>query len=168
MADIQAKIDASAFKAFREKIEDLKKPIDKATAEKVQKAVVSEMKTLISKGNSPIAGKGKFPPYKNPKKYPGKRKAASPVNLELSGEMLRGLGGSTERTESGYASVIEYTGTDRDGVENSDKEEGHRLGTNDQPKRPTIPIAAKGENFVARILKVISDLYKDRLRQLKL
>lgn len=162
MSDLHAKINAAQFKRFREKLAELKKPINRDTAIAVNKAVIAEMKDMITKGISPIEGTGRFPGYKNPKKYPGKKKPKTPVNLTLTGKMLKALKGFVEPTKSGYASVIQYTGGEEV------KEEGHREGANKQPKRPTIPLINKGENFAQRILRVISRIYRDRIKTLKL
>jgi nucleoid DNA-binding protein len=154
----KARFDANKMKMITQKFRDLKSPIRKKDAEEVGKGVIAAMKDAILSGSSPIDGKGKFPPYKDPKKYPGELKPKTPVNLTLTGKFLRSLGFKTYQSSSGgYGTEIGYS--QREEV----KERGHREGANKQPKRPTIP-SKQGEKFSAKIQKVIADIYKARLK----
>jgi hypothetical protein len=132
------------------------KPIDDATAKKVGIEVTKEMKTLIAKGISPIEGSGKFPRYKNPQKYPGDRKAKSPVNLKLLGDFLNALTYRVKAGPFGKITEIFY------GNNQSIKEEGHRKGTGGQPERPTLP-SEKGEDFTRTIKEIYTEAYKARI-----
>ena len=158
---IKASIDRLALAKIRSKIEGLKKPINKETAESLGLQVVLQMKKLIKSGISPIKGNGRFPRYKNPDSYPGDRKPKSPVNLELTGQMLDALTPSTKPSKSGHASVISY-----EGIEANKKESGHRAGVNGQPKRPTIPIDRQGESFAATIERIVIGIFKARIKQI--
>lgn len=152
------KIDTQALKDIARKIEGLKAPITREDAENVGKGVVAEMKNLISKGISTIEGSGRFPAYKNPKRYPAKRKPKTPVNLHLSGDFQDALSYSTQQVKSGYATKIFYRG-----AKENIKEQGHRDGANTQPKRPTIPTES-GETFAVRIQRVFADIYNARIK----
>lgn len=157
---IKATVDPSGIKSLKQLLKELKKPIDKSTAEKVGATVVSMMKQMISKGLSPIKGNGRFPAYKDPDKYPGKRKNKRPVNLYLTGEFLDSLKFIPKSSKSGFDTVIYY-----DGKESELKEQGHREGANGQPLRPTIPQG--GEKFAETIRIAFSKIYRQRLKDLK-
>jgi len=138
-------------------LKDIKKPINKETAEEMGEVIVDEMKRLIATGQSPIKGNGRFPKYKDPKKYPGKQKAKSPVNLELSGDFLDDLASRPVTDPFGYAAEITYKGK-----KSQDKELGHREGANDQPKRPSLP-SKSGEDFVQVIKTKVTKIIRDRI-----
>lgn len=132
-------INLKDLKKIRDEIESAsRKALSNNDLQKIGNEVVKEMKEFISGGISPIQGKGRFPGYKDPKKYPANqrknypRKRARPVNLELSGDFLKSLSskpisGGNPKIEIGYS------------TSESIKEQGHRDGANGQPKRPTIP-----------------------------
>ena len=61
-----------------------------------------EVKRLILRGISPVAGEKRFIGYKNPEKYPGKRKPKRPVNLKLTGDLLDGITAEFERGKIVY------------------------------------------------------------------
>lgn len=144
-------------------------------------AVVEEMKNLISKGISPIAGNGRFPEYKGAKakkeankgrrkksklsfstsypfsvqrKFPGKKER--PVNLFLTGKQMKGLLAKAlkGRFEVGYFDTLSI-----------DKESGHRDGVNGQPRRPTIP--SDREDFSPSIYRIINAVLSDILKRKK-
>lgn len=106
--------------------------------------VITEMKARIAKGKSPIQTRGDFPAYKNPARYPGRRKPRKPVNLKLSGDFLKNLDVKTSAGKT--PTVIIYL---KDRLSKL-KERGHRVGANTQPKRPIIP--AQNEKFSRPIL----------------
>jgi hypothetical protein len=155
---LKVKITGKKLKSFIEGVSELKEEaIDKKTATRIGIGVTSKMLDFISKGISPIQGAGRFPAYKNPKKYPGDLKAKRPVNLYLSGDFLKSLDYREIKTSSGYATEIFYIG------EESKKEQGHREGAHGQPKRPTIPQGR--EEFVVAIQRIITNLFKDRIAE---
>ena len=79
MADsLKLTINLGQLRALSLKLRSAKKPIDRDTANLVGREVIAAMKELIASGESPIEGKGSFPAYKNPARYPGK---LSPRNL---------------------------------------------------------------------------------------
>lgn len=132
------------------------RPIDSDTASDIGTEIIKQMKSRIAAGISPIDGRGKYERYKDPKKYPGKQKPKSPVNLELTGKFLDALSYELKSGDSGVETYIYYSG-DKENL----KEKGHRVGANGQPSRPTIP--GNGEKFDAVITKTFTDIYKKRI-----
>ena len=119
-------IKASIFKRIENEFKNLPREVDKKTADAVGRAPIKEMKDQISKGISPIReGPKRFPAYKNPKKYPGKRKGKRPVNLKLTGDFLRSLSFKALQGGKGYITRIFFD--DSDGLSDL-KEQGHREG----------------------------------------
>lgn len=175
---------------------DLKKEIERSIKPKVEDSIKQQdlvqvgvaacnrMVELISRGISPIEGKGRFPAYKwagklndirkklgakNSKKisraikatkYPYSamdeypNKRVRPVNLTLSGKFLEDL----QPRVSGKKLKIGY----HDNL-SSKKESGHREGVNGQPKRPTIPIG--NEKLNASVYKEILNTLDSILRK---
>ena len=136
-------------KKFQKKVElaikqkaDLRK-FKKGSLDSIGASIVAEMKDRISSGISPITGK-RFPGYKKPKKYPGSRKPARPVNLFLTGQFLRSL---KYRIRTGKIPVVTIFFSNKLAQL---KEQGHREGANSQRKRPIIP--AGSESFTDSIL----------------
>jgi len=157
-------VDIKKLDAFQKRLRKLQAPIDQKTAKRLGGQVVREMKNLIKKGVSPIRGPGiktRFQAYKNPKRYPGKRKNKRPVNLRLSGDFLHALEARLIEVKNNWVTVVGYFDNDQ-----ADKEQGHREGANKQRKRPTIPNRRRKETFAARINKIILKLYGDRVREL--
>lgn len=142
----RVRVDKTLIDALQKKLSDLPRAITKADASTIGSQILATMKSLISTGTSPIRGYGKFPAYKNPKSYPGKRKAHTPVNLKLSGDFLSNLTARVISSRFGYSMSIGY-----DGALSQQKEQGHRDGVNSQPSRPTIPQIDLGERFHAKI-----------------
>ena len=137
----------------------LRQIFNKGVLDRIATETVKAIKADIAAGKSPIEGKGNFPPYKNPKKYPGKRKPARPVNLFLLGQFQGALRFTTNVTKTAIS--IFYSGRLAE-----KKEEGHRIGWNKQPKRPSLP---KGdEQFNAGIRKKISAMIDDAVRKASL
>jgi len=153
---IRVNITTDGLQDVLKQLERLKDPIDKPTADLVGKEVVDEMKSLIASGKSPIAGNGNFPRYINPKKYPGKQKPASPVNLFLTGKFLAALRATTKKGDTGIDTYVGFRSSNQ-----SKKESGHREGVNGQPSRPIIPDG--DESFVLSIRKIIRKIYEDRI-----
>jgi hypothetical protein len=132
---------------------------------KIASFIEQKMKDLISKGISPIFGKGRFEGYaaqrygKQKKKFypdsvkkdfPSKRRR--PVNLFLSGDFLKSLKAypvSVGKIFIGYTTKY-----------GKKLESGHRDGVNGQPNRPTIP-EKPNERFAQPILSGIIKLFRD-------
>ena len=113
--------------------------------------IIKEMKSMISKGISPIKGNKRFARYKNPERYPEgvrgsfPKKRKRPVNLTLSGDFLKML---KFKSKTGRKPKIEIGFYDK---LSKKKEQGHREGAGGQPKRPIIP-KGKGESYAVRIV----------------
>lgn len=159
---IKVDINVALSRKFEKMLEDADEPIDAETAKAMGVAAINEMKLLIADGKSPIEGVGKFPEYKNPDRYPGKRKAHAPVNLKLSSAFLKSLKQAVKPDDAGFATELFYDGTDKKGVSNEIKEQGHAEGANSQPKRPTLPVK-KGQTFAASIRLAFSKVAKERI-----
>ena len=155
--DFKAGNLGAELKRFEAKVKramiDSKHGIKNAQLNEVATIGVIEMKDRIQRGQSPIKGRGRFPAYKNPKKYPGKRKPKRPVNLYLSGVFLKALRGIGYRVGQEIYVRIGFS----DSL-NAEKERGHREGANGQPKRPIIPEG--NETFTPRILLKMKKAYK--------
>jgi len=102
MAKVTFKVDTSPLLDVLKMFQNIsKQPLTKRDLNKIGSNQVELMKGSISKGKSPVRGVGRFPPYKDRKKYPGPakgpvrkrfpKKRARPVNLFLSGKMLKNL-----------------------------------------------------------------------------
>lgn len=141
---------------------------------KLGKTIVSEIKSRIKTGRSPVAKAGRYPGYKadrsgdrkNPSFYPNSvkkkfpRKQRRPVNLTLSGAMLKEL---TWGMTKGGVKIGMLKASKRI----KDIFESHNEGTNESrgvPRRPILP-TGKGEKFTASIVRRIRSLYLARVRQ---
>lgn len=153
------KLTQNDLPGLKKRLEDLTRAIDKNTAKKVGRAVIADMKDLIAKGISPIRGEGRFPGYKNTKKYPAGKKPNRPVNLKLTGDFLKSLDSEVKSSRTGYDTDVGFFDSD-----SKDKEEGHREGANGQLKRPIIP--TKSEELAVTIQETISDIYTERILEL--
>lgn len=158
------KYPVAAVETLQKRLEELRS-LKQSEAREVGQSVVEKMKKLIAVGISPVEGPGiksRFAPYKDPKKYPGSRKAKSPVNLKLTGEMLADLGSFTQQRSDGkgYVAQIGY-----DSVQSTLKESGHREGVNGQPSRPTIPDTSRRERFVSSIIDAYRKVVLSAIRK---
>lgn len=156
------KLTAKDFEFLKEKLKSASKLVKKQDFKEIGQETVAEMKTMISKGISPVRGGGRFPGYKNPEKYPKRVKSKypakkdRPVNLKLTGEQLDNL--RSESTDKSF--TIKYTG------EAADKEQGHREGVHGQPIRPTIPeeneqfAVSIERNIVKKLTEIITKRFK--------
>lgn len=143
-------------------LKEAERTINQKAAKEIAKTIIVEMKELIEDGKSPIAGRGRFPAYKDTKKYPGRVKKKfpdkknRPVNLRLSGKFLSQLKETISPVQkritigfsSGYGRKLES---------------GHRDGVKGQPKRPIIP--GEGEQLAKSIQAVILKLYEQAVRK---
>jgi hypothetical protein len=164
---LKAKINKQQIKNVVDRLGGIKNVMTQQVATTVGKAVVAEMKDMISKGISPVEETGRFPAYKHAgekgkypdsvrHKYPEKRQR--PVNLYLSGAMLDALTFRVLAARNGNAVEVGYYDSDQ-----AKKEEGHAIGWNGQPKRPTIP--GPGQQFAVRIQAVVIQEIKKALSQ---
>jgi hypothetical protein len=130
-----------------------------ASNREIAKTAKEKILDLVSKGISPIDGKGRFPNYKNTQKYPKRArknfpsKRNRPVNLTLSGKFLRALKSFPKSLNIITIGFFSQYG--------EDLELGHREGANSQPQRPIIP--QDGESFAKSIQAAILKLYRDSI-----
>lgn len=167
MADkiVTTKFNTRALKSFVKRLNDVPRAFRKEDAEKLGNEVITEMKDMISKGTSPIKGVGRFPEYKHagvPGKYPASvrykypDKRDRPVNLSLSGKMLRALKRRTYQAKWGFGFEIGYFDP-----EEAKKERGHAAGVKGQPKRPTIPVG--GREFAEKIQRLVNRRFREAI-----
>lgn len=109
----------------------------------------------VGGGLSPVTGKN-FVKYKDPKKYPAGKKANSPVNLELDGDMLDSL--SVERMGNKIRVTVSEDQMPK--ADNHNKFTSKSEGTG-VPARKFIPNAAKGENFRGQIKERIARIIEE-------
>lgn len=138
---------------------DMQRIFNARALKEIGQEIVDAMLEEISEGTSPIQGRGRFPAYKNPDKYPGDRKPARPVNLELTGQQLSSL---RYRINQAKIAVSIYYSTKKAQL----KELGHRQGVNGQPRRPTIP--EENESLSPTIRKRVQSLIDRLVRQASL
>jgi hypothetical protein len=110
------------------------------------------MLDAMAAGKSPVAGEGNFEPYADPKKYPGGRKPARPVNLKLTGRL--------------WEAIRWYRNRDSVVIGIADPEvakyaEAHNEGLGHMPKRQFLP--GPGEVFLPAILDKALALYRKSL-----
>jgi hypothetical protein len=160
----QFKYNKKFFDDLSKQVEGLEKGVTKSVANKVGVAAVKEMKRMIGAGLSPIRGKGRFPAYKDTDRYPGRvrrdypRKKNTPVNLKLSGDMLKSLDYESVKDGAAYKTLVDYMDS-----QEKKKEQGHREGVNSQPRRPTIPQG--NEKPAKSIEEVCLDIYLEALEK---
>lgn len=120
----------------------------------VGQTIVRDAKASIARGQSPVEGYGAFPKYKDPEKYPGRRKRPVPVNLKLEGDMLNAY--KYKRTSKlGLAVGV------MDDRKQEAKARAHNEGTEDIPQRRFIP--GEGEAFIPSITRKVVGIIQRRL-----
>lgn len=133
--------------------------MDNTTSNILGKTIVEEALDNIAQGISPVRGYGRFERYKDRKKYPGDRKPARPVNLWLSGAMLRAywyrLGRQKNSIEVGIV---------RGSLSEKNKASYHNEGTEHMAQRKITP--GEGEEWSVTIMRAIRDVYSNRLANL--
>lgn len=141
-----------------EQVKLLGQKINKSTADDIGRTVTNHIQDLTSKGISTVREfKRRMPAYKNPPRYPGKRKPKRPVNLRLTGDFMNALTFKSRSSGTdGYKTEVFYNKESED-----KKESGHREGVNGQPKRPTLPQG--NERFAKLIENDVVEIYKQAL-----
>lgn len=130
--------------------------IDSRTQDRLGETVVDAAKQMISEGQSPVQGYGRFERYKDRTKYPGGRKDARPVNLYLSGDMLGDF--DYKKTDDGVA-----VGMVR-GVKTKEIAGYHQDGTPNMAQRRFVP--GDGEEWAITIMRKIADVWGKRFADL--
>jgi hypothetical protein len=161
------------------KIAELEKKIDDAFRGEVGFIAVKLIKDLLSRGVSPVEGKGRLASYKNAAKYPGlnrnkgknlKRttqpmtrealakttKKQSPVNLKLTGDMLKSLSFKVKqgRIWIGFFDTKEAI-----------KAKALQDGTANMAARPILP-TEPGQQFAQTIWREILKAVKEKIENL--
>lgn len=157
----KARFDKQASEELQRKLKGLAAPITQAQARTLGADVVDAMRDTIAAGYSPISGPGiqqRLAAYKDPKRYPGKKKAHTPVNLYLTGKFLSDLKFRVIKVASGWGVSVGFTNR-----KSQLKEEGHRYGQNGQPSRPIIPIG--NEKFIKRIQSLYMAVIREAIEK---
>lgn len=155
-AEVQRRMKEKALN----KIKKLQQSVTQQIPSKVGRPLIDQIIDTVQRGYSPVAGQGRFPAYKNPKKYPGNRKPPTPVNLTLSGRFLNDLDATQPSfSEASQRHKIKIGFTSDYG---KTLEKGHTDPETGQPHRQVIP--NKGESFNAKLLKFAKDLYNRLLK----
>lgn len=163
---VKVRFEADKLTRFAKKIEALNAVMNDSLAIDLGEFVTREMRSMISKGTSPIQGVGRFPGYKQsyisamenkPLKSFGKKQR--PVNLYVTGEFMRSLSYRVQQTrDHGKAVIVGYF------VEPSiSKELGHATGANGQLIRGTIPTS--GAEFAVTIQRGIIKRVNEAIRR---
>ncbi len=124
--------------------------------------VEAVIKPMISSGISPVRGHNRFAPYKNPDKYPGEKKNKRPVNLEMTGEMMRNFGASSSKNKSIAIGIL--PNVDK-GIR--DRARGNNYGTeNGLSARRFFP--GEGETWKVSVLLALREVFAERMKRLLL
>lgn len=164
---VTTKVGTKGLEKVLSKVDAIEKGLTSAEAKAMGEDIVATMKDLISKGISPINGRGRFDGYRGgyaeaiKKGYLSKHgKKQRPVNLTLSGEFLNDLEFRPYKLSRGYGVEIGYFT-----AKSALKERGHREGANGQAVRPTIPKPSEG--FAQRVQRVMREHVKRALKRMK-
>lgn len=146
----------------------LQKTVDEKFIADVNNEVVGEIKRMINAGVSPVQsveGGRRFKKYKDEKKYPAKQKAKRPVNLFLSGEMLRNY--VAERVNGIRLSLGISKKADK---AVKDRAEANNVGTVNE--KGEVAIAARrfvpleGESYAVSVMRKLKNVYARRIKEL--
>lgn len=142
--------------------------VDETFVKQLQDEVIEQtIKPLIASGVSPVEGyeKRRFTKYKDPKKYPAKKKSRSPVSLYLTGVML-----------SWYKAYKISGNIVRLGIPSSapqdvkDRALGNNLGTVTKEGTEGVParrfIPQEGETYRISVLRRLKKVYAERIARL--
>lgn len=144
-------------------LELLDKFVDNTTANAIGVTVVEEAKRMISEGQSPVRGYGRFPgysdSYQDAIKGGGKLftdKKVRPVNLEQSGAMMKlfGFRIKDQSIEVGFVGNGEH----------KELAEIHNEGAGKMPQRKMVP--GDKEEWAVTIMRAIREVYGSRLEKL--
>ena len=125
----------------------------KSTHRKAARLLIKDVVDTIKKGISPVLGERKFQRYKDTEKYPAGRKPNRPVNLTLSGDMLKAL--KFKLTSRSFA--IGWT------ADNVEKKKASNHNTGDTvPERRLLP-TKKGERFNVSITRKLRNFYANAI-----
>jgi len=163
------KINKKQVDDILKKLGSIGKAISQDDADKIGSQVVDNMKTVIARGTSPIAGNGRFEGYKHAgvkNKYPDNQKKkvpekkSRPVNLFLYGDFIKSLTYKPSKVNGTNITTIYFNNP-----KSEKKEQGHRDGAGGQPKRPIIPQYNQGETFSKTIENIISRIARAAIKR---
>lgn len=130
--------------------------MDKRTAKLLSDAIRKQSIDFMRKGISPVQGVKRYAAYKDPKKYPGKRKPKTPVNLKLSGDLYRSLGFKFIKFDKLIFGIFSSTAKgdvlDYAAVHNGDV---RKKGTTPRPFIPTSPGSSYKKTILDKVRTVI-------------
>ena len=136
--------------------------MDSTTKNSLGQGVVDEAKDMISSGQSPVKGNGRFEKYSDSyikfiRSTLGVEygKTVRPVNLKLSGGMLDAYGYKSNK-DSVSVGIISSSSSKENEIAGY-----HNDGTDKMPQRQLVP--KDGEEWAVRIMRVIKEIYSDRL-----
>jgi hypothetical protein len=146
----------------------LKKTVDDKFIADMNNEVVGEIKRMINAGVSPVQsveGGRRFKKYKDEKKYPAKQKAKRPVNLYLTGEMLRNY--VAERVNGVRLSLGISKKAPK---EVKDRAEANNVGTVNSEGQVAIAarrfVPLNGETYAVSVIRKLKNLYARRIKEL--
>jgi hypothetical protein len=153
------KIKAPNAKNLQEKFK--KQMVNSAFVREVNEQVVEGViKPLIMAGRSPVKGWGRFEKYKDKDIYPAKQKPNRPVNLTLTGKMLKAYKTKKESNTSIRIGIVGTLVTQFV----KDKAKGNNEGLRGIPARRFIPIGK--ESFTISVMRKLKDLFARRLNDI--
>lgn len=132
----------------------------KSQVKKVAKLLLKEIKLNTSKGISSVAGGSRrLQKYKDPDKYPANRKKARPVNLYLTGQMMKALTTQVVIEEDSFGINVFFNN-----LTETEKYITHHYGLHGVPSRKIIPID-DGEEFSKKVNRYIRNLFNDLIQR---
>lgn len=143
-------------------LEFLDRFVDGATANAIGGTVVDKAKEMISSGQSPVRGIGRYIRYADSyrgmikRKHP-QGKNITPVNLNLTGKML------DEYTFERVSDKVVRVGFVKE-TKSHEIARYHTEGNEKMPSRPLVP--SKNEEWAVSIMQAIKDIYGKRLADL--
>lgn len=155
---------------FRAQLTDkVRNIVDDQLVKDVQREVIDgQIKPLIAAGVSPVKsvdGGRRFRGYKDPDKYPGKRKTKRPVSLNLTGQML-----AFYKSEKVSGNTMSIGISRRAPQEVKDKALANNVGTVNSEGEVAIAarrfVPLRGENFNVSVVRKIKNLYAKRIKAL--
>jgi hypothetical protein len=135
----------------------------------IQAQVVDgEIKRNIAAGVSPVRGFGRFGEYVNPANYPGKGKKRlkpqRPVNLFLTGNMLKWFGTFKSSATSVQVGIDRNAPSDVKVRAKANNLGTERNGVGAIPRRRFIP--QRGEQWNVSVMRKIKNLFAQRVKEL--
>ena len=136
------------------KVPNFASVVDQSAVQDAEQLVVrGQIKPLIASGTSPVRNHGRFPAYSNSDKYPADKKPKRPVNLSLSGDMLREYG--AQQGNGGASLFVGIVDSASESIKN--RAIGNNYGTSGAPARRIVP--APGEQFKVSVIQALREVF---------